>query len=107
MPAIDSLENVKFYMKLPRNFTIPTPLGPYTPDWAVVLEKDRKLYFVAETKSYGQELRPSEEMKIKCGKQHFETIKSDESGPLYFGPVSEMADVIRQLPSAVSEIKYI
>jgi type III restriction enzyme len=104
---LDSLENVKFYMKLPRNFTIPTPLGPYTPDWAVVLEKDRKLYFVAETKSYGQELRPSEEMKIKCGKQHFETIKSDESGPLYFGPVSEMADVIRQLPGNDSKITYI
>ncbi len=43
--------NVKFYFKLPRGFKIPTPLGPYTPDWAVIFENDRRLYFVTETKS--------------------------------------------------------
>jgi len=33
-----------------------------------------EIYFVAEIKSTGQELRGSEEMKIKCGKAHFEKL---------------------------------
>jgi len=36
---------VKFYFKLPRGFKILTPLGNYVPDWAVILENDRRLYF--------------------------------------------------------------
>ncbi len=96
----DSLDNVKFYMKLPRKFKRPTPLGNYTPDWAVVFEKDRRIYFVAETKSAGQELRPSEDMKIKCGKKHFEAIKSDEAGPLYFGPAANFEEIAKQIDIA-------
>lgn len=96
---LDKLQNVKFYMKLPKKFKIPTPLGNYTPDWAVVFDNDRRLYFVAETKSFGQELRPSEEMKIKCGRKHFDAIKLDDSGPLYFGPASDLETIIKQIPS--------
>jgi len=35
-------------------------------------------YFVAETKSAGQELRKSEEQKIQCGKAHFKEFKNIE-----------------------------
>ncbi|MFD2522238.1 restriction endonuclease [Emticicia soli] len=72
---IDS--NIKFYFKLPNGFKIPTPLGSYNPDWAVVFENDKKVYFVAETKSTidRQLLRGVEEMKIKCGKEHFAVFK--------------------------------
>lgn len=64
---------VKFYFKLPRGFKIPTPLGNYIPDWAVILENDKRLYFVAETKSTldNELLRGIEELKIECGKKHF------------------------------------
>jgi type III restriction enzyme len=64
---------VIFYFKLPRGFKIPTPLGNYIPDWAVILENDHRLYFVAETKSTlnNELLRGIEELKIKCGKKHF------------------------------------
>ena len=38
-------------------------------------KNENKIYFVAETKSAGQELRGSEKMKIKCGKEHFKEFK--------------------------------
>lgn len=52
----DQLEKntaVKVYAKLPGWFTVPTPLGSYNPDWAVLVEKDgaERLYFVVQTKS--------------------------------------------------------
>lgn len=69
---------VELYAKLPSWFKIPTPLGNYNPDWAVLFENDgeRKLYFVLETKgntSY-ESLRQTEADKIKCGKRHFEAL---------------------------------
>ena len=66
-------ERVKFFFKLPKKFKIPTPLGTYNPDWAVVFEGDARIYFVAETKSSTVEddRRKSENLKIKCGRKHF------------------------------------
>jgi len=71
----ESSENVEFYFKLPFWFKINTPIGTYNPDWAVVFKNETKIYFVAETKSAGQELRGSEKLKIKCGKEHFKEFK--------------------------------
>lgn len=74
-------ESVKCYAKLPDWFKIPTPLGSYNPDWAVLVEKDgeQKLYFVLETKGNTQidMLRPAESGKIACGHKHFEAIAPD------------------------------
>ncbi len=67
----ESSEDVEFYFKLPNWFRIKTPIGNYNPDWAIVLNGEKKIYFVAETKGFGQELRGSEAMKIKCSKAHF------------------------------------
>lgn len=69
---LEDRKEVKFYFKLPFWFKIETPIGTYNPDWAVVFENDKRIYFVAETKSPGQELRQSEKMKITCGEKHFE-----------------------------------
>jgi type III restriction enzyme len=66
------MQNIEFYFKLPNWFKIPTPIGHYNPDWAIVFEGVKKVYFVAETKSENQELRPSEDQKMKCGQAHFE-----------------------------------
>ena len=73
-------ENVEFYIKLPRWFVIKTPIGDYTPDWALIFKNEKKLYFVAETKSEAREfnLRGSEELKIKCGKSHFKEFPDVE-----------------------------
>ncbi|MCR4314309.1 MAG: DEAD/DEAH box helicase family protein [Candidatus Uhrbacteria bacterium] len=70
---LESREDVKFYFKLPRWFKIETPLGGYNPDWAIVFENDKRVYFVAETKKEG-EIRESEEMKITCGRAHFKVL---------------------------------
>ncbi|MDZ4204255.1 MAG: DEAD/DEAH box helicase family protein [Bacteroidales bacterium] len=67
----ESSEQIEFYFKLPYWFEIKTPIGQYRPDWAVVFKGEKKIYFVAETKSTGQELRRSEELKIDCGTAHF------------------------------------
>ncbi|PIZ73862.1 DEAD/DEAH box helicase [Candidatus Peregrinibacteria bacterium CG_4_10_14_0_2_um_filter_43_11] len=70
---LESREDVKFYIKLPWWFKIDTPIGGYNPDWAIVFEGDKRIYFVAETKSVG-EIRESEQMRITCGKAHFEQL---------------------------------
>lgn len=67
----ETSENIEFFFKLPFWFKIPSPIGNYNPDWAIVFKGERKIYFVAETKSEGQELRGTEKMKIKCGTEHF------------------------------------
>jgi len=73
---LDTNDNVRFFSKLPRWFVIPTPLGDYNPDWAVVLEHDKKLYLVRETKSthdrHGR--RDTENRKVDCGKAHFDSL---------------------------------
>ena len=70
----ETSENVEFYFKLPNWFKIPTPIGNYIPDWALVFKGEKKIYFVAETKGEGQELLKSEKQKIKCGKEHFKNF---------------------------------
>lgn len=64
-------EDIEFYFKLPFWFKIKTPIGKYNPDWALIKKNEKTVFFVAETKSKGQELRTSEERKIKCGQAHF------------------------------------
>ena len=67
-------------MKLPSWFTVPTPIGEYNPDWAIVLEKrnddeevEDVLYLVRETKGTRilDDLRPDERRKIISGRKHF------------------------------------
>jgi len=66
----ETSENIEFFFKLPFWFKINTPIGTYNPDWAIVFKGEKKIYFVAETKGEG-EIRRSEELKIKCGTEHF------------------------------------
>lgn len=77
----ETSEQVKFYFKLPDWFKIPTPIGYYNPDWAVVFENDKRIYFVVETKDTGtpkidtDKLRMVEQQKTKCGNVHFKLFK--------------------------------
>ena len=81
-------EAIKVYAKLPSWFKVPTPLGSYNPDWAVVVAGDdghERLYFVVETKGglFADALRPIEEGKIKCGRAHFGALAVGESPAQY------------------------
>ena len=77
----------KVYAKLPRWFQVPTPLGAYNPDWAVLIENDasERLYFVAETKgtSFLDDLRNTERAKVECGKAHFAALEVGEAPAKY------------------------
>lgn len=91
-------ESVKFYVKLPDKFTIPTPLGNYNPDWAMVKQEDGQdmLYFVVETKSsnLSSDLRTKEQLKIDCAKVHFKSLAQNTEQPIKFcGPVSKLHEV--------------
>lgn len=95
----DQLENntaVKVYAKLPGWFTVPTPLGSYNPDWAVLVEHDdERLYFVVETKAslFASDLRSAESAKIECGKAHFAALKVSES-PAQYRTARSLDDVL-------------
>jgi type III restriction enzyme len=81
--GLEKRQDVKFYVKLPSWFTVPTPIGTYNPDWAIVME-DRDshgqptgkpfLCLVRETKDKLDltKLRLDERRKIQCGRSHFE-----------------------------------
>ena len=84
------LENntaVKVHAKLPGWFQVPTPLGSYNPDWAVLVETDEgeRLHFVVETKGglFTDNLRGKERAKVECGKAHFQALRVGESPARY------------------------
>ena len=78
---------VKVYAKLPGWFKVPTPLGSYNPDWAVLIDTDagEQLYFVVESKASAsdEDLRATESAKIKCGKAHFEALATGDNPARY------------------------
>lgn len=95
-------EAVKVYAKLPDWFTVPTPLGTYNPDWAVLIEEDgqERLYFVVETKGHGalfaDALRGKEKSKIDCGKAHFAALAQgkEEHNPAKYLAASSVSEVM-------------
>ncbi len=76
---------VKLFAKLPRAFRVPTPLGMYEPDWAVLVERGGadRLYLVVKTKGglLASGLRGREMQKINCGKAHFTALAADRDNP--------------------------
>ncbi len=74
---------IKVYAKLPGWFKVPTPLGSYNPDWAVLVETEdqQRVYFVVETKAglFSGDYRDTEGAKIKCGEAHFGALEIQES----------------------------
>jgi type III restriction enzyme len=80
--ALEKNDAIKLYAKLPSWFKVPTPLGTYNPDWAVLIEMDsaERLYLVVETKSglFTDDLRDRESAKIECGKAHFTALEVRE-----------------------------
>jgi type III restriction enzyme len=89
-------DDIKFYFKLPGWFFIDTPIGKYHPDWALVYENDKKVYFVAETKGTNDINDPSlsvgERHKIKCGKKHFDNFPEVR----FQAPVKNLNDVLQR-----------
>lgn len=94
-------EQVAFYFKLPKKFKIPTPIGNYNPDWAIVINKNsEQVYFIAETKNTGDKsiqdgvvvdkLKWEERFKIACAKRFFEI--NDEVGYQVVQKINELTE---------------
>ncbi|MBQ7739874.1 MAG: DEAD/DEAH box helicase family protein [Eubacterium sp.] len=77
---LDEAEEVCVYAKLPKGFAIPTPVGNYSPDWAIAFNEGtvKHIYFIAETKGSmdSMDLRPIETAKINCAKKLFNNIST-------------------------------
>lgn len=73
---------VTVYAKLPQSFFITTPIARFSPDWAIVFDKEqtKHVYFVAETKGDESELqlKEIEKLKIHCAGEHFKAIAGAE-----------------------------
>ena len=84
---LEKNDNIKIYARLPDWFKVPTPLGTYNPDWALLIDMDghERLYFVVETKSslFLDDLRDKESAKIKCGESHFTVLAVGENPAKY------------------------
>lgn len=79
--SLDGANEVCVYAKLPKGFHIPTPVGNYSPDWAIAFYEGtvKHIYFVAETKGTMESLnlRPIEQAKISCAKKLFNEISTE------------------------------
>ena len=80
--ALDAADEVCVYAKLPRAFKIPTPVGNYSPDWAIAFNKDsvKHIYFIAETKGTLEslQLKPIEMAKISCARKLFNDVSDKQ-----------------------------
>ena len=78
----DNSLQVELLVKLPKGsedkFHINTPIGKYTPDFALLVNSSNKLYMVFEVKSQKpKELDDEEKFKIKCAVKHFQQLGFD------------------------------
>ena len=73
-------DKVCVYAKLPKLFKIPTPVGNYSPDWAIAFYEGsvKHIYFIAETKGSMEslQLKQIESAKINCAKKLFATLNN-------------------------------
>ena len=78
--ALDEATEVCVYAKLPRSFHIPTPVGSYSPDWAIAFNKGtvKHIFFIAETKGSmdSMNLKPIEKAKIDCAEKLFNDVST-------------------------------
>lgn len=92
---LDTSTDVAVYAKLPKGFHIPTPVGNYSPDWAIAFREGtvKHIYFIAETKGSmsSLDIREIERGKIACADKLFEQLSG--SG-IYYHKVTNYDDLM-------------
>ena len=98
---LDAAEEVCVYAKLPRTFQIPTPVGNYSPDWAIAFYEGtvKHIFFVAETKGTMESLnlRPIEQAKISCAKKLFNKMSAGKVKYHDVDSYQSLLDVMKSL----------
>ena len=93
---LDGADEVCVYAKLPKAFYIPTPVGNYSPDWAIAFKEGsvKHIYFVAETKGSldSMELRGVEQAKIECAKKLFNKMSTSKVRYEYVANYGDLLD---------------
>ncbi len=98
---LDNADEVCVYAKLPKSFYIPTPVGNYSPDWAIAFREGsvKQIYFVAETKGNldSLQLRGVEAAKIECAKKLFNKMSTSRVRYEYVTSYADLLDKMNQL----------
>ena len=98
---LDAADEVCVYAKLPRAFQTPTPVGNYSPDWAIAFYEGtvKHIFFVAETKGSmdSLELRPIEQAKIACAKKLFREISTNKVVYHEVDSYSNLLDIMKSI----------
>jgi type III restriction enzyme len=96
---LDSAAEVCVYAKLPKGFNIPTPLGHYSPDWAIAFNEGtvKHIYFIAETKGSMDTmmLRPVEKAKIECAKKLFNEASNSNVHYAHVATYQDLLNAVR------------
>ena len=84
--------------KLPRGFSIPTPVGDYNPDWAIAFREGsvKHVYFVAETKGSLEslQLKGVENAKIECARKFFASVNAKNSDQVKYDVVTDYSELM-------------
>lgn len=98
---LDSADEVCVYAKLPRGFHIPTPVGNYSPDWAIAFNEGtvKHIFFIAETKGTMESLslKPIEKAKISCARKLFNEISTENVKYHDVDSYQRLLDVIKSI----------
>lgn len=85
-------------LSIKKGFSIPTPLGHYSPDWAIAFNEGtvKHIYFIAETKGSMSsiDLRPIEKAKIDCAKILFNKVNTSE---IYYDVVKDYQELLNTI----------
>ena len=97
---LEGADEVCVYAKLPKGFSIPTPVGNYSPDWAIAFNAGtvKHIFFIAETKGTMEslQLRPIEKAKISCARKLFNEISTDN---VVYHDVDSYQSLLNIMPS--------
>lgn len=95
---MDNANEVEVYAKLPKGFYIPTPVGNYSPDWAIAFKRGlvKHVYFIAETKGSldNFQLRKIESAKIECATKLFETMSQLSGNNIKYNKVTKYEELL-------------
>lgn len=98
---LDAADEICVYAKLPRGFHIPTPVGNYSPDWAIAFNEGtvKHIFFIAETKGTMESLslKPIEKAKISCARKLFNEISTENVKYHDVDSYQHLLDVMKSL----------
>lgn len=98
---LDAADEVCVYAKLPKGFHIPTPVGNYSPDWAIAFNEGtvKHIFFIAETKGSmdSLQLRPIEQAKISCARKLFNLASTGKVKYEAVNSYQELLNIMRAI----------